>query len=90
MGIITDTKINWMWLKLYWSSSGLWRRATWQVVARVLEEAAAIYLNMGPADSSGTEAVAYDIMEYCNPEDYRLFTDHSETSNLMTRIILQL
>jgi len=90
MGIITDTKINWMWLKLYWSSSGLWCRATWQVVARVLEETAVIYLNMGPAGSSETVAVVYDIMGYCSPEDYSLFTDHSETSNLMTRIISQL
>lgn len=90
MGIITDTKINWMWLKLYWSSSGLWRHATWQVVARVLEETSALYLNMGPADSSETVAVAYDIIEYCNPKDYRLFIDHSETSDLMTRLILPL
>lgn len=79
-----------MWLKLYWSSSGLWRCVIWQVVARVLEETAVIYLNMGPAGSSETMAVAYDIMGYCKPEDYSLFTDRSETSNLMTRIILHL
>jgi len=90
MGIITDTKINWMWLKLHWSSSGLWHRATWQVVARVLEETAVIYLNMGPAGSFKTVAVAYYIIGYCNPDDYSLFTDHSETSNFMTRIILHL
>jgi len=45
---------------------------------------------MGPAGSSERVAVAYDIMGYYNQEDYSLFTDHSETSNLMTRIILQL
>jgi len=45
---------------------------------------------MGPADSSETVAVAYDIIEYCNPKDYRLFIDHSETSDLMTRLILPL
>lgn len=79
-----------MWLKLYWSSSGLWHHTTWQVVARVLEETAVIYLNMEPAGSSETVTVAYDIMGYCNPEDYSLITDHIETSNLMTRIILHL